>query len=159
MYKAVILMGLPGSGKSTYADNLPLSYKIFSRDFIRYEKGYADLKAHVRLSVELEDEVTEEFNRKMKRKIKTEMGRGNNLVFDTVGSKAEYRMKYISELKEHGYRVEVVRISRDLDQCVEARRGSACTRDVIEGIASSFEDITDDELKLIDSYKIITIVK
>lgn len=155
MYKAVILMGLPGSGKSTYANNLQLSYKILSRDFIRYEKGYADLDAHVRLSAELEDEVTEAFNRKMK----TEMGRGNNLVFDTVGSKAKCRMEYISELKGHGYKVEVVRISRDLDRCVEARRGSACTRDVIERIASSFEDVTDDELKLIDSYKIITIVK
>ena len=121
-----VMIGIPGSGKSTFADNLIKNDAIFkggviiSRDEIRHELGYCEEGEKVVLNKHKENEVTEEFERRVLKAAKE----GKPIILDNMNTKRKYRDGYKSLLSNYDvmwiyYYVEAPTLGDNL----ERRRG------------------------------------
>ena len=90
MSKFVLMCGIPGSGKSTYADRLAAEEKfiVHSSDKIREELG--DVNDQSR---------NEEVFKILHNRIKDDLRNGNNVVFDATNLNRKKRVAFIKELK------------------------------------------------------------
>lgn len=111
--KAYILLGLPGSGKSTYAnlerlleDNLEIDVDLFKPYVPTFSQGYGAALSHQ--DSRLMGDITLE-----KASVK-----GENLILPLVGSDPRYVVGAIQKLKAMGYEVHVKLITIPKDEAI-----------------------------------------
>jgi putative nucleotidyltransferase with HDIG domain len=97
--KVFVMIGLPGSGKSTIAEKTkPINGGVIvSRDEIRYELGYCEKGEKVVLNKHKENEVTEEFEKRVLNAAK----KGVPIILDNMNTKRKYRDSYKSLLSNY----------------------------------------------------------
>lgn len=140
--KAFLMVGLPGSGKSTWIKNsLPANIPVISRDIIRHKLGFTksvDQKAV--LSKDKEDTVTE-YEMGM---IHNYLAQGNDVVIDDINT-GKYRKNMIQFLRDNGAEVIGVRMNTSLDTCIQRRDGQI-SADVMRNISNRMIPLDDNEV-------------
>ena len=140
--KAFLMVGLPGSGKSTWIKNsLPANIPVISRDIIRHRLGFTksvDQKAV--LSKDKEDTVTE-YEMGM---IHNYLAQGNDIVIDDSNT-GKYRKNMIQFLRDNGAEVIGVRMNTSLDTCIQRRDGQI-SADVMRNISNRMIPLDDNEV-------------
>jgi predicted kinase len=117
--KCYLLVGLPGSGKSTWCKKNHPDLPIVSRDIIRYKLGYTsgpDEKA--RLSRSQEELVTKEEYKL----INNYLDLGIDFIIDDTNLRKKYRVQMIETLKKKGAYVVGVNFNTPLNVCIERRK-------------------------------------
>lgn len=128
--KAQVLVGVSGSGKTTYAMSMP-DYAIVCRDDIRFghvmpnARGWKDYV----FSKENEDQVTYMHCATIERVA----SKNEDLIVADTNLSKKNRRKLIKHLQEIGYEVELVIINLPLKACIE-RDSLRGARSVGEGI-------------------------
>lgn len=114
------MVGLPGSGKSTYIkEKLPKSVNIISQDYIRQELGIMKDDEHKAIgNSEQEKEVT----RICLERIDKEIEERHNFVIDNTNIKAGRVQNYYDKLKKANANVKIVIIDTPKDICKERRK-------------------------------------
>lgn len=87
----IMLVGIVGSGKSTYAKSLKDDYTIHSSDALR-EEMFGDVNEN---SKESNAKLFEELHRRIKRDLQN----GNNVVYDATNINRRRRINFLSEIK------------------------------------------------------------
>lgn len=140
--KAFLMVGLPGSGKSTWIKNsLPANIPVISRDIIRHRLGFTksvDQKAV--LSKDKEDTVTE-YEMGM---IHNYLAQGNDIVIDDINT-GKYRKGMIQFLRDNGAEVIGVRMNTSLDTCIKRRDGQI-SPEVMQNINKKMIPLDDSEV-------------
>lgn len=140
--KAYLMVGLPGSGKSTWIiNNLTDDIPVISRDIIRYKLGFtkgADRKAV--LSKDKEEMVTL-YEETM---IHNHLAMGNDIVIDDINT-GKYRKNMIKFLHDNGAEVIGVRMNTNLDTCIKRRDGQI-SADVMRDINKRMIPLADNEV-------------
>lgn len=140
--KAFLMVGLPGSGKSTWIKNsLPANIPVISRDIIRHKLGFTksvDQKAV--LSKDKEDTVTE-YEMGM---IHNYLAQGNDIVIDDINT-GKYRKGMIQFLRDNGAEVIGVRMNTSLDTCIKRRDGQI-SPEVMQNINKRMIPLDDSEV-------------
>ena len=97
--KMYVMIGIPGSGKSTYAEALrgSSSIRIVSRDTIRAEMGMCGYGEKCIGTPKQEDEVT----KLMKEKIQDYASNGFSFIIDNTSLKRKYRKEYFDYVKKY----------------------------------------------------------
>lgn len=128
-----MMIGLPGSGKSTYAGKL--NAKVLSRDTIRAELGFCMEDEKVVLPPEKEEIVTKVFNERLKECI----ANGEDVCIDNINLKKRYReqIKMIAGTKN----IKVAYIYVEAPSIEEniRRRGPVFNSDMLAGMIQNFE--------------------
>ena len=141
--QAVILCGLPGSGKSTFVKKNCYDYVQISRDIIRYELGYVSSpEEKVRLTREQEERVTD-VEYKM---IKTCLKKKKNFVVDDTNTSLYYRTKMLDYIKQwDDVFIIGVNFNTPVSVCIRRRKGQIPAED-IRNIADRMVPISRDEV-------------
>ena len=116
---AYVMVGMPGSGKSTWIKNTIPHIPVVSRDIIRAELGYTsspDEKAV--LSRKQEDEVTPRENELIAQYAQA----GESFAIDDINT-GRYRQSLVGKLRSYGVHVKFVRLNTDLETCIKRREG------------------------------------
>ena len=107
--KMIMLVGLPGAGKSVYADGLKeKGYIVHSSDKIREELG----------DVNDQSKNIDVFNILHKR-IKDDLENGKNVCYDATNLSRKRRMAFIRELKNIPCKKECVLIATPFEECLK----------------------------------------
>ena len=120
MNALIMMCGIPGSGKSTYAKKLlelHPDWHYVSRDEVRYE--YVDDKEHY---FDHEDEVYREFCNRIDMYLLT----GETVIADATHLNMSSRNKLINNLSARGYEKIVVIMTTPFEECMKrnaAREG------------------------------------
>lgn len=85
-----VMIGLPGAGKSTYAEKFKDSHVILSRDLIRAELGFCKEGEKVVCTREQENQVTDVFEDRFYEALRE----GKNVIIDNINLKKVYRDNY-----------------------------------------------------------------
>lgn len=131
MSKLIFLCGLPGSGKSSYAEKLALEgYIIHSSDKIREEMG--DVNDQGKNS-----EVFIILNKRIKEDLKT----GKNVVYDATNLNRNRRVAFLKELKHIPCEKVCVLIATPYEHCIMQNelRERKVPLDVIERMLKNFQ--------------------
>lgn len=143
--KAFLMVGLPGSGKSTWIKNsLPANIPVISRDIIRHRLGFTksvDQKAV--LSKDKEDTVTE-YEMGM---IHNYLAQGSDIVIDDINT-GKYRKGMIQFLRDNGAEVIGVRMNTRLDTCIKRRDGQI-SPEAMQNINKRMIPLADDEVDMV----------
>lgn len=104
----MMMCGLPGSGKSTYAKTYKDTFKIFSSDEIRAEL--------------LGDETNQEENdivfRELHRRIKECLANGENCIYDACNISYKRRMAFLGEIKKYNPHTICIFNWKPYEQCL-----------------------------------------
>lgn len=131
MTDAIILCGLPGSGKSTYAEKLKeKGYIVHSSDKIREELG----------DVNDQNKNVDVFNILHKR-IKEDLKNGKNVCYDATNLSRKRRIAFIRELKNIPCKKECVLIATPYEMCMaqNCKRERKVPFEVIYNMLKSFQ--------------------
>lgn len=152
--KVYLMVGIPGSGKSTWvANNISenglrdTDYDIVSRDVIRHELGYTDKDEKRALTFDKEREVTVEFDKRLDEAIHN--GKGY-LYVDNTNLKAKYRKALVRKLAGHAD-VTYVLMYTSFEVCCERRSGMV-SEDVMRSMQNTFECNRDELVKECEKY-------
>lgn len=107
MGKFIMLVGLPGSGKSTFAETL--GYTIFSSDKLRKELWGDE---------SIQGDKTELFT-ELHRRIKEALKNGEDCVYDATNINAKRRTAFLNEIKNIKCEKICATIITDFDLCVQ----------------------------------------
>ncbi|OFJ54227.1 hypothetical protein BEL07_08340 [Mycolicibacterium grossiae] len=117
----IILQGLPGAGKSTWAaawrDLDPQQRRVVNRDEIRFEL----FGVYSGLTVEQEAVVSDIESLRADRALRA----GLSVVVDATNLKSVHREAWVALAVWHGVRVEVVTIDTPLEECLRRNRARA----------------------------------
>ena len=116
MKKAIFMLGLPGSGKSTYINNLPnlMNYKLVSADDIRIN--------HKDYDPNNPDKIHEECIKLAEERMYHFAKQENNIIMDGGGINNSYTPRIINKLREMGYYIKVVFIDTPVEICVQRNK-------------------------------------
>lgn len=152
--KVYVMIGLPGSGKSTYAQKLVGDGSadiIVSRDVIREKLGYCEKDEKVVLSKGKENEVTKVFNET----ILDAANQGKTIVIDNLNLKFEYRNSYKSLLSNYYVEWEYVYVEAENLAVNIARRRNQIDESVLKDMIMKIEWPTLDEYGNKNNFRII----
>lgn len=107
MGKFIMLVGLPGSGKSTFAETL--GYTIFSSDKLRKELWGDE---------NIQGDNTELFA-ELHRRIKRELKNGEDCIYDATNINAKRRTAFLNEIKNISCEKICATIITDFDLCIK----------------------------------------
>lgn len=140
--KAYLLVGLPGSGKSTWCRKNYPNLPIVSRDIIRAELGFTkDADEKAALEWWKEEKVTKRENELIE-KLCSER---KDFIIDDTNLKKKFRKKMIDFLHNNGAIVIGVRFSTDIDTCID-RRKDQISEETMRQIFSKMDQLEDDEV-------------
>ena len=130
MNNFMMLVGLPGSGKTTFAENF-IGCKIFSSDKLRKELWGDE---------SIQGNNTELFTELHKR-IKKALRDGEDCIYDATNINAKRRMAFLNEIKDINCRKFCTAIITDFELCVErnAQRDRKVPYDVIKKMYLAFD--------------------
>ena len=119
-FNAWIMVGLPGSGKSTYIkEELPKDINIISQDYIRQELGIMKDDEHKAIgNPEQEKEVTRICLERIDKAIKER----KDFVIDNTNVKEGRLQNYYDKLKKANANVQIIIIDTPKDICKERRK-------------------------------------
>ena len=117
-FKVYVMMGIPGSGKSTYATTHQSELPIISRDIIRIELGFCKPNEKYKGTRDEERLVTEYENAL----IKTYCLKKQSFIVDDMNI-GRWRPSLIDKLKDHNAYIVFVKMDTPLEVCVERRKG------------------------------------
>lgn len=140
--KAYLLVGLPGSGKSTWCkENYP-DLPVVSRDIIRAELGYTEsVDQKAKLSFAEENNVTKEEHKQ----IKMHCERGKDFIIDDTNINLKFRREMIKMLRDNGAFVVGVQFNTPLDTCIHRREGQI-DANIMKTINQKMTKLSDDEV-------------
>lgn len=159
-----MMVGLPGSGKDTFIQNILLSgdidfmgafdyYRnvmtttlpentvILSRDDIRVELGFCTEKQKIVGTKYQEDKVTKVFNDRLK----DAADKGLNIVIDAINIKKEYRLRLLEMLSNYKTIINYVYVEAENIETNIGRRHSQIDKKVLIDMTERFEYPTYDE--------------
>ena len=141
-FKVWLLVGIPGSGKTTWCDkNLPEGTPIISRDIIRTQLGYTkNSEEKVVLSPADENEVTKEEYKQIDQLV---LHNTDFAIADT--NTGRFRRGLIDYLHKLGAKVIGVNIDTPLETCIE-RRKDQIPEDVMKKLYSKKIDLKENEV-------------
>lgn len=146
MKKAYILVGVPGSGKTTYAKHLGLT--VFSSDMIRLDLFGSLLTNH-----------TAEDNKRVFDILYERMfAHKGELIFDATNISRKYRIPLYNKLKSLGFEVEIDLLLEPLWFCLKQNKQRSADRIVPDDIIENYYKILDAPRINVDcdSFKIIS---
>ena len=149
-----VMIGLPGSGKSTYAQKLiddGDADVIISRDIIREQLGYCCKDEKVVLNKEKENKVTKVFNEM----ILDAASEGKRIVIDNLNLKFEYRNSYKSLFSNYYVEWKYIYVEAENLSVNMARRASQITENVFKEMINKLEWPTIDEYKEKENFIIV----
>lgn len=136
---AYVMIGVPGSGKSTWIKNNLPEVEVMSRDIIRAEMGLCELGDKIVGDKFQEQEVTEKEYQKMQESCDS----GTDFAVDDINT-GKYRKQLVDFLRKNNYTIVMVRINTPLEVCQERRKGQI-KPEVIERIYKSIIEPTEEE--------------
>lgn len=147
--KAYLMVGLPGSGKSTWIiNNLTDDIPVISRDIIRYKLGFTKGADHKAVLSKDKEEMVTSYEETM---IHNYLGMGKDIVIDDINT-GKYRKNMIKFLRDNGAEVIGVRMNTSLDTCIKRRDGQI-SADVMHNINKRMIPLVENEVdSVIDVY-------
>ena len=140
--KAFLMVGLPGSGKTTWIKNcLPSDVVIISRDIIRHKLGFTKSVDHKAVLSKEKEEMVTSYEETM---IHNYLAMGKDIVIDDINT-GKYRKNMIKFLHDNGAEVIGVRMNTPLDVCIKRREGQV-DADVMRNIDKKRIPLADDEV-------------
>lgn len=145
--KAFLMVGLPGSGKSTWIKNsLPTDIPVISRDIIRHKLGFTKSVDHKAVLSKDKEAMVTSYEETM---IYNYLAMGKDIVIDDINT-GKYRKNMIKFLRDHGAEVIGVRMNTSLDTCIKRRDGQI-SADVMHSINKRMIPLADNEVdKVLD---------
>lgn len=131
MTKLIFLVGLPGSGKSTYAEELAKEgFIIHSSDKIREELGDVN-----------DQSKNEEVFVTLHRRIKEDLRNGKNVCMDSTGLNRKKRVAFLRELKRIPCEKVCILIATPFEICKaqNSKRDRVVPEEVLERMIRSFQ--------------------
>lgn len=130
MVKFIMLVGLPGSGKSTYANSLKNKYRIHSSDKIREELGDINDQSKNMKVFEI-----------LHKRIKDDLENGKNVCYDATNLSRKRRIAFIRELKHIPCKKECVLIATPFEECLKqnSNRDRIVPEEVLYKMYKSFQ--------------------
>lgn len=147
--KCYLLVGLPGSGKSSWCKREHPNLPIVSRDIIRYNLGYTsgpDEKA--KLSRSQEELVTKEEYKLINKYLDL----GTDFIIDDTNLRKKYRVPMIETLKKKGAYVIGVNFNTPLKVCIE-RRKEQISPDIMKNLSLDKDKLDESEVDEIINVK------
>jgi predicted kinase len=115
MKKAILFIGLPGSGKTTYINENIKGYYIVSADQIKM--------LHPQYTHANTETLHEWSVREAEIQMQILSDDATNICMDSGGVNNSYSLRIINMLKDKGYHIEIIFIDTPLDVCLERNRG------------------------------------
>lgn len=149
--EAIFLVGLPGSGKSTYVKELLSKkddYRVVSMDLIREELGICTSGKKGIGSKEQEQMI-----RQMEAdEIAVLIRDGFSIIIDDTNLRSEKRLSQVRIIKEinKDYKIKYVLVKTDVETCIQRRAGEIPANIIRMFNAPENWVITDDEKNLVD---------
>lgn len=144
----VILIGLPGSGKTTYAQNTYPGYTCLSFDSIREEIGIMTKNEKRMGSPEQEAMVRDVFQKRLSNAI----NEGKEIIVDNTNLRRKYRKPLVDIARKNGYNVSIVIVKTlSLKENIHRRAGQI-SPDVIVRMAEGYEYPQPDEYDTIKTH-------
>ena len=116
--KCYVLIGLPGSGKSTWCKNNYPNLPIVSRDIIRSELGYTKDPDKKRVLSRAQEEIITNKENELIKQLAREK---KDFIIDDTNIKREYRLRLIKLLRELGVYIVAVYFKTPLNVCIQRR--------------------------------------
>lgn len=131
-FNVYIMVGLPGSGKSTWIkNNLPEDIEIINQDSIRIELGIMDNDEQKRIgNKEQEKEVSKINDERVEKLIKDR----KDFVIDNTNVKAGRVENYYKRLKKAGANVKIILVDTDAKTCYDRRK-----KDIPENVINQMD--------------------
>lgn len=130
-----VMMGVAGSGKSTYAQRFLPNAMQLSRDVIREELGYAKEGEKVKCTKEQENNVTEVFNKKAL----NALAKGQNIVIDNMNLTKRYRDMFHREYDSFNPRYTYIYVEAPTINTNITRRDGQIPEKEIERMVNSID--------------------
>lgn len=142
MTEVYFMVGLPGSGKSTYIKNNLPSLPIVSRDIIRAELGFIKSVDQKRVLKPKEEEYVSQVERETVRYF---CENDQSFVVDDMNNRYVYRKAILDIIRVFpSIKIICIKINTPLETCVERRQGQI-NSDSMQYLSDSFEEIQPDE--------------
>lgn len=137
MEELIIMVGISGSGKSTFVDLNYKHYQIICADDIRKALG-----------VIFEPKIESFVHSITKTMCRAFIERKLSIVIDATNTKAEYVDYWVKLGKEYGYKISIVLMDTDIETCKQRRQN------LIKDFSDSFITRMSEQLDILKKYLI-----
>ena len=143
---AIVFIGLPGSGKTTYIQNKIHGYTIVSADLIK--------AAHPQYTIANPSSVHEWSVREAEVQMEVLAKFGAPICMDSGGVNNSYSVRIINMLKSNGYLVTLVHMDTPLSVCLERNRSRDrhVPEEAIIEKSKKISQCVEEQKKIVDTY-------
>lgn len=136
------LVGLPGSGKSTWCKTNHPDLPIASRDIIRAKLGFTkDADEKARLEPWQEEQVT----RAEYSEIRNYLENRQDFIIDDTNLRTRFREKMIETLRKYNVKIVGVVFHTPLETCIARRKGQI-DREILQRMHDTMDSLVNDEV-------------